>query len=55
VKEKRDNDAGYGTEFAALIITKNEPGSAVSTVAGYGLDDRAIEVRSPEEVKEFFV
>jgi hypothetical protein len=26
-----------------------EPGSSVSIVPGYGLDDRAIEVRSPAE------
>jgi hypothetical protein len=32
-----------------------EPGSSVSIVFGYGLDDRVIEVRSPEEAKGFFV
>jgi hypothetical protein len=30
-------------------------GSSVSIVSGYGLDDRAIEVRSPAEAKEFFL
>jgi hypothetical protein len=30
-------------------------GSSVSTVSGYGLDDRAIEVRSPAEAKGFFL
>jgi hypothetical protein len=31
-----------------------EPGSSVSTVSGYGIDDhRAIEVRSPAEAKDF--
>jgi hypothetical protein len=30
-----------------------EPGSSVSIVLGYGLDDRAIEVRSPAEAKDF--
>jgi hypothetical protein len=30
-----------------------EPGSSVSTVSDYGLDDRAIEVRSPAEAKNF--
>jgi hypothetical protein len=30
-----------------------EPGSSVSIVSGYGLEDRAIEVRSPAEVKGF--
>jgi hypothetical protein len=32
-----------------------EPGSSVSTVSGYGLDDRAIEVRSLAEAKGFFL
>jgi hypothetical protein len=31
-----------------------KPGSSVSIVSGYGLDDRAIEVRSPAEAKDFF-
>jgi hypothetical protein len=31
-----------------------EPGSSVSVVSGYPLDDRAIEVRSPVEAKEDF-
>jgi hypothetical protein len=31
-----------------------EPGSSGSVVSGYGLDDRAIEVRSPAEAKQFF-
>jgi hypothetical protein len=30
-----------------------EPGSSVSVVSDYGLDDRAIEVRSPAEAKGF--
>jgi hypothetical protein len=30
-----------------------EPGSSVSIVSGYGLDDLAIEVRSPAEPKGF--
>jgi hypothetical protein len=30
-----------------------KPGSVVSTVSGYGLDDRAIDVRSPTGAKEF--
>jgi hypothetical protein len=29
------------------------PGSSVSVVSGYGLDDRAIEVRSPAEARDF--
>jgi hypothetical protein len=31
------------------------PGSSVSIVSGYGLDDRAIEVRSPAEAKGFLL
>jgi hypothetical protein len=31
-----------------------EPGSSVSIVSGYGLDDWAIEVRSPTEAKGIF-
>jgi hypothetical protein len=30
-----------------------KPGSSVSIVSGYGLDDEAIEVRSPAERKNF--
>jgi hypothetical protein len=30
-------------------------GSSVSIVSGYGLDDRAIGVRSPAEAREFFL
>jgi hypothetical protein len=30
-----------------------EPGSSVSIVSGYGLDDKEIEVRSPAEAKDF--
>jgi hypothetical protein len=32
-----------------------EPGSSVSLVCGYGLDDQAIEVGSLAEAKEFFL
>jgi hypothetical protein len=34
---------------------KCEPGSSVSIVSGYGLDDWVIEVRSPAEKKELFL
>jgi hypothetical protein len=36
-------------------LSEREPGSSVSIVSGYGLDDRAIEVRSPAEAKGFFL
>jgi hypothetical protein len=32
---------------------QSEPGSSVSIVSDYGLDDGAIEVRSPAEAKGF--
>jgi hypothetical protein len=38
-----------------IIRRQREPGSSVSIVSGYGLDDRAIEVRSPAEAKGFFL
>jgi hypothetical protein len=41
--------------FKHSILYLNEPGISVSIVSGYGLDDRAIEVRSPVEAKGFFL
>jgi hypothetical protein len=40
-------------EFSVSTKTCLEPGSSVSIVSGYGLDDRAIGVRSPGETKDF--
>jgi hypothetical protein len=37
-----------------IVRCLREPGSSVSIVSGYGLDDRAIEVRSPVVAKRFF-
>jgi hypothetical protein len=37
-----------------FIIFLCEPGSSVSIVSGYGLDDQVIEVRSPAEANDFF-
>jgi hypothetical protein len=34
-------------------IPEYEPGGSVSIVSGYGLDDQAIEVRSPAETRGF--
>jgi hypothetical protein len=45
-------------EYIFLTITCEhpcEPGSSVSIVSGYGLDDRVIEVRSRAEAKGFFL
>jgi hypothetical protein len=33
----------------------SEPGSSVSIVSGYGLDNQEIQVRSPAEAKGFFL
>jgi hypothetical protein len=41
--------------FPSGMFLFGEPGSSGSIVSGYGLDDRAIEVRSPAEVKGFFL
>jgi hypothetical protein len=35
-----------------VVLYTVEPGSSVSIVSGYGLDDRAIEVRSPAGAKD---
>jgi hypothetical protein len=40
--------------FAVTRERQYGPGSSVSIVSGYGLDDRAIEVRSLAEAKDFF-
>jgi hypothetical protein len=37
------------------IYVNGEPGSSVSIVSDYGLDDRAIGVRSAAEVRDFFL
>jgi hypothetical protein len=42
-------------QFSIYSRLTYEPGSSVSIVSGYGLDDRAIEVRYPAEAKGFFV
>jgi hypothetical protein len=39
--------------IAEHCYAMGEPGSSGSIVSGYGLDDRAIEVRSPAEAKDF--
>jgi hypothetical protein len=38
-----------------LVNTLYEPGSLLSILSGYGLDVRAIEIRSPAEAKGFFL
>jgi hypothetical protein len=39
--------------FSPLSIDNREPSSSVSIVSGYGLDDRAIEVRFPAEAEGY--
>jgi hypothetical protein len=41
--------------FLVQSRKSGEPGSSVSIVSGYELDDRAIEVRSPAEARGFFL
>jgi hypothetical protein len=47
------------TNFTAQLYcfkaARKKPGSSVSIVSGYGLDDWAIEIRSPVEAKGFFL
>jgi hypothetical protein len=43
------------SEKTEVISLNGKPGSSVSIEFGYGLDDRAIEVRSPAEANGFFL
>jgi hypothetical protein len=38
-----------------VTVVMDEPGSSVSVMSGYGLYDRAIEVRTLAEEKGFFL
>jgi hypothetical protein len=49
-----DRDNSY-CNFVEIAFINTEPGSSVSIVSDYGLDDRAIEVRSSAEVRECFL
>jgi hypothetical protein len=40
--------------FGQVLKETGEPGSSVIILSDYGLDDRAIGVRSPVEAKDFF-
>jgi hypothetical protein len=44
-----------GDFFRKVVVNNREPGSSVSIVSGYGLDDRAIDVRSPATAKGFLL
>jgi hypothetical protein len=39
-------------ECCVSYVRRDEPGSSVSTVSGYGLDDQVTQVRSPAETKD---
>jgi hypothetical protein len=48
----------FATEFKIIKLSARlyrEPGSSVSKVSAYGLDDRAIEVRSPAGATGLFL
>jgi hypothetical protein len=59
VSDPFSNDKGLMAFVMAITdliaVGGREPGSSVSIVSDYGLDDRAIEVRSPAETKGFFL
>jgi hypothetical protein len=45
----------YAVKSNSAVCLKSEPGSSVSIVFGYGLDDRAIEVQSLAVAKGIFL
>jgi hypothetical protein len=52
------NHTGFCDTVGFLLLkycTQCEPDGSVSIVSGYGLDDQAIEVRSPAEARGFFL
>jgi hypothetical protein len=53
--KKRLQTHHHSIGINTVCFKSQEPGSSVSIVSGYGLDDRAIEVRSPAEAKGFFL
>jgi hypothetical protein len=50
-----DHLFAYDLKYITVLKMFGEPGTSVSIVSGYGLDDRAIEVRFPAEAKGFFL
>jgi hypothetical protein len=51
--KQRSGDKCFQFLYATLLDVSR--GSSVSIVSGYGLEDRAIEFRSPREAKGFFL
>jgi hypothetical protein len=46
---------GGGQPYKPIYVYVRSRGSSVSTVSGYGLDYRAVDVRFPVEVRDFFL
>jgi hypothetical protein len=44
-----------GNILGKQLLVRGELGSSVNIVSGYGLNDRAIDVRSPADAKGFFL
>jgi hypothetical protein len=47
------HETNFAYIFLRLLFLTKEPGSSISIVSGYGLDDQAIQIRSPAEAKDF--
>jgi hypothetical protein len=45
----------YMRNFLTVYASDGEPGSSESVVSGYGLGNRAMEVRAPQRQKDFFL
>jgi hypothetical protein len=43
------------SKIYSSFMQRRSQGSSVNIVSGYGLDDRAIEVRSPAQVEGYFL
>jgi hypothetical protein len=57
-RQNRSKDFGFGVDrpiFHSITLKAGKPVSSVSIVSDYDLDDRTIEVRSPSEIKGFFL
>jgi hypothetical protein len=52
---KKEYRPEEGRKFCQFMKWAVSWGSSVSIMSGYGLGDQAIEVRSPKEVKGFFL
>jgi hypothetical protein len=55
IKKKSKSTEHSLLPFRVVSVGSGEWGSLVSTVSGYGLDDRAIEVQFQAEAKDSFL